>query len=222
MKDYTSVCPPQDLQYSVPTKTDAWDCIEEMLCHAIYMVSGFWASPRALAFLSNVTQNVGSSLDVALETVNIRGIMPFEMWPTPTQFTWTQYYQKISQPILEGLLPTKIQLIPGSDLNVSPVLQIVQFPSGVQHGWVMIKENGDVFDSEPGNAIKPKGYEGASIISQYNFKFLSDPTSYFPKTVNFSPEQFNAFSPECQEAIKANDNGKKNVIVNGVLIHKDN
>ncbi len=99
-KDWTAECPPYDSQYSATGHTDAQDCVEESLCHIVFMLTGKRYSPRALAYLTPVAPT-GSSVSQALKAEKVYGFIPYDLWPTPDTFTWESYYADIPQSILD-------------------------------------------------------------------------------------------------------------------------
>jgi len=100
MTDWTPKVPPYESQYSATGHTDAEDCVEESLCHIIYMLTGKRYSPRALAYLTDVSPT-GSSVQQALTTLKVYGLIPYELWPTPDSFTWESYYAPIPADVLK-------------------------------------------------------------------------------------------------------------------------
>lgn len=125
MKDW-SIPPFVDHQYSIGTPyADADNCTEQALCHAIWMMTGFRASPRALAWMVDVTP-AGSEVSKAVDVANKRGLIPYDLWPTPDNFTWDSYYEDVPQSVLDQAVPVKIELIP-SDLTQSPLLVELEF-----------------------------------------------------------------------------------------------
>lgn len=115
-----------DHQYSIGTPyADADNCTEQALCHAIWMMTGFRASPRALAWMVDVTP-AGSEVSKAVDVANKRGLIPYDLWPTPDNFTWDSYYEDIPQSVLDQAVPVKIELIP-TDVTQSPLLVELEF-----------------------------------------------------------------------------------------------
>lgn len=217
MKDYTNNLPPVDLQFSLANKVDMSDCIEESLRNGIFMVTGFFASARALATLSDVTINGSSATDaLAAATRQYYGLVPNSLWPTPEQpFNWKQYYQPIPQSILEQYIPVSINLVP-PDMNISPIWTVIRYPNGALHA-VMRVNSTQFCDSEPGGQLKTFGAAGDVITWQSSFTIKAQ-GAFFPTPANFSPEQFASFSPEVQAAMQANEKGAHNVILNGKII----
>lgn len=163
--DWTTLVPPYDSQYSASNHNDAEDCVEESFCHMVYMLTGFRASPRALAMLTDVTPN-GSSVTQCLATVNAHGLIPYEAWATPDTFTWETYYADIPQDVLDQAIPVEAHLVP-FNLAVSPGWTEVVFnPNatvpGPNHMVAQINMQ-EYFDSEVGAPIKPLNYEGAKV-----------------------------------------------------------
>lgn len=155
--DWTNKVPPYDSQYSATTHTDAQDCVEESLCHILYMITGVRYSPRALGYLTNVTP-LGSSVDEALKAANNNGLILYDLWPTPDSFTWESYYAPIPQNILATGTSLGLELIP-ADLNKSPLWTEISlgFDSpGVIATKHMVAQINDTqyFDSEQGAPIK--------------------------------------------------------------------
>jgi hypothetical protein len=188
--DWTNKCPPYDSQYSATTHIDAQDCVEESLCHIVYMLTGQRYSPRALAYLTDVTPT-GSSFEQALKTVNAYGLIPYDLWPTPDSFTWETYYAPIPQNILSQAVSYHIEEI-APNLDLSPLWTVLQFgtaSSGVipeQHAVAQINDT-QYFDSETGSPIKPLNYEGATIVYQTSISLTPLIMPQF-KTQNYKGE----------------------------------
>ena len=127
------------------------------------MLTGFDASPRALAKLANTT-NQGNSEYNILGAVKKYGLIPYPLWPSPDDFDWNLYYQDIPQNILTQATFVDVKEIP-ADLNKSPLWTILRFPNGNQHGVCQINST-QYFDSEQGDEVKDLTYGGAVVISQ--------------------------------------------------------
>lgn len=162
-KDWSKNLPPWTSQYSVPNRLDVMDCLSESLINIVYMVTGFDASPRALAKLSNTTE-AGNYQDKVLQAANTFGLIPYELWPTPEEFDWDSYYNEIPPEILAKAVKVKITIRP-ADLSKSPLWTILRFPNGAQHGVAQINLS-QYFDSELGSPVKALSYGGAEVTSQ--------------------------------------------------------
>lgn len=153
--DWTPFVPPYDSQYSASGHTDAQDCVEESLCHIVYMMTGKRYSPRALAYLTPV-QPTGSSILQALAAQKVYGLIPYDLWPTPDTFTWETYYADIPQTVLSQADFYTISLI-APNLNVSPLWTELEFGANLavptRHMVAQINQT-QYFDSETGNPIK--------------------------------------------------------------------
>lgn len=171
MIDYISKVPPYESQYSATTHSDMQDCVEESFCHIVYMLTGFRASPRALAYMTDV-QPTGSSVTQCLAVVNAKGLIPYDLWPTPDSFTWESYYTPIPQNILDQVIKIEAYLAPPS-LETSPLWTELEWNSSLpiptRHMVAQINDT-QYFDSEIGAAIKPIDYEGAKIVYQTSLK----------------------------------------------------
>lgn len=214
-KDWTPFVPKnQDLQYSAPTGTDAYDCNQEAISHIIYCLTGFLPSPRALAKLAGTTQQ-GSDTMMSFSAINnvMGGLIPFQLWPNPTSFTWVSFYEDIPQSAKDFLLPAIISIQP-VDLTKSPSLTRLVFPSGVAHFVCQINSH-QYYDSEPGGAIKELSYGGAVATSSVGIGITDN---FFLKSAGFKPAQFDNLPQDIQTAIKANDSGSKNIIMNGKIL----
>jgi hypothetical protein len=193
--DWTSRIPNYDSQYSATGHTDAQDCVEESLCHLIYCITGRRYSPRALAYLTQVTPN-GSTFEQAIAAVNEYGLIPYELWATPDTFTWEEYYADIPTDVLARADKLPLTLVP-FDLNISPGWTVLMFnPNaslpGPAHAVCQINAT-QYFDSETGAAIKPLNYEGAAINYQTSVVIglpdhytteTSDPVTVNTQTIN--------------------------------------
>jgi hypothetical protein len=191
------------------------NCIEESLRNGIFMVTGFFASARVLATLSDVTLSGSNTPDaLAAATRQYYGLVPNSLWPTPEQpFNWKQYYQPIPQNVISEYIPVSITLVP-PDMNISPIWTIIRYPNGALHA-VMRVNSTQFCDSEPGGQLKTFGAAGDVITWESSFTIDG---VFFVKSAGFTPEQFAQFLPEVQAAIKANDDGAHNVILNGQII----
>lgn len=179
--------PPFDSQFS--NGVDAFDCVEESLCHIIYMLTGFRASPRALGYLlfrdGKLTTN-GSAITDAVLYANKFGLIPYESWPTPDSFTWDSYYAPLPPETLLHAKFFNISLI-DPDLNKSPIWQELSFPGrlGSTFHWVAKLNELEYFDSEPHGAVKPLIYGGAVELSSHSIKIKPMPQF---KTQNYKGE----------------------------------
>jgi hypothetical protein len=167
--------PPYETQYSVPTHTDVVDCVEESLCHIIYSLTGFRASPRALAKMmldEGLLNTNGSKITDAIAVANKKGLIPYNEWPTPDSFTWDQYYEPL--PALLNAKFFDIRLV-SPDLAISPLWTQLSFPhpTGSVLHWVEQINQFQYFDSELGNPVKLLNYEGAVVLSSHSIKITS-------------------------------------------------
>lgn len=213
--DWSAFLPPYDLQYSLANGVDAEDCIEESLRNIIFMITGFYASARALAFVAGVTLQGSDTFEaLSAATKKYYGLVPNSLWPTPQgTFTWKQYYQPVPQEILSQYVPISIKIVP-VDLSKSPGWTILRFPNGAQHGVAQFNSH-QYADSEPNGLVKELTYNGAVVVDSFGIEIDGD---LFVKSAGFTSEQFANFSPEVQAAIKQNDIGGHNVIINGQII----
>lgn len=208
--DWTSFVPKnQDLQYSASTGVDGFDCCPEAVSHIIYMLTGFLPAPRTLAKMAGVTQQ-GSDFSMVSWAINKvgGGLVPYQLWPNPVSFTWASFYQELPANVTEFILPALISLVP-PDLSKSPSLLRLVYPNGEAHFVAKINSH-QYYDSEPGGAIKEIGY-GGTIVTSENGIQISD--SFFLKSHGFTPPQLANLPQNVQEAIKANDSGAKNIII---------
>ena len=129
MKSQWPIPPFIDKQYSLATSTtpyaNADNCVEQALCHAIWMMTGRRYSPRALGYMVDVTPQ-GSEIEQAVRIANIHGFIPYELWPNLETFTWDEYYSPIPQEVLDKAEFLDIELIP-ADINQSPILDVLEF-----------------------------------------------------------------------------------------------
>lgn len=217
-KDWTQFVPKnQDLQYSAPTGTDAYDCNQEAISHIIYCLTGFQPSPRALAKLAGTTQQ-GSDTMMSFSAINnvMGGLIPFQLWPNPASFNWDSFYEEIPQSAKDFLLPAIISIQP-VDLSKSPSLTRLMFPSGVAHFVCQINSH-QYYDSEPGGAIKELSYGGAVATSSVGIGITDN---FFLKSVGFTPAQFANLPVDVQVAIHLNDQGGKNVILGTKILTQE-
>jgi len=170
MKDWLNKVPPYILQNS--SGNEMFDCVEHSFCSIIYMLTGFLASPRALAKMVGVDQN-GSSIWACLYTALTHGLIPYDLWPTPETFDWNTYYSDIPTSVLLDAKFFDISVIE-PNLDLSPIWTQLSFPGHNGQGstlhWVAQINDKQYFDSEPGGAIKPLNYGGAVILSQHSLK----------------------------------------------------
>lgn len=167
LKDWSNYIPPWTSQFSVPNRLDAMDCLSESLINIVYQLTGFDASPRALAYLSKTTP-AGNSESAVLNAANTYGLIPYDAWPTPDTFTWDEYYAPIPPEVMAQAVSVHIEIL-SPNLDVSPLWTILKFPNGAQHG-VDQQNATEYFDSELGAEIKPLNYEGAVIVQQNSIK----------------------------------------------------
>ncbi len=179
-RDWGNNLPPWTSQFSVPNRVDAMDCASESFINIVYMLTGFDASPRALAKLSG-TNHSGNYMQTVLNAANKYGLIPYELWPTPDSFDWDSYYADIPQAILDQAVRVKAKFIP-TDLNKSPLWTALVFSNGVGHAVAQINLN-EYFDSETGAEVKPINYLGGVINyrTSLNIKLMID-----CKTVRFA------------------------------------
>ncbi len=212
--DWTPFAPPVDLQYSIPTKTDADNCAEEAPVHAIGFASGFWGSPRLISWYVKPSQQTGSSPLDSLFQINKNGLAPYSQYPNPVSFTLAEYFQTPPQSVLAVQVPCIVNFVPANLTKYPSVVRLL-FPNGEEHFGVKVNSQ-NYFDSEPGNPFKTLDYGGAVVTWEFGVQVLSD--DFFLKSSGFTPAQFANLSPAIQEAIKANDNGAKNIIINNQII----
>ncbi len=172
MTDWINKIPPFDSQFS--NGVDAFDCVEESLCHIVYMMTGFRASPRALGYLlfrDGKLNTNGSSILDALAYANKYGLILYEAWPTPANFTWASYYAPVPPETLLNAKFFDLSLV-DPNLDISPIWQELSFPHplGSVFHWVAKINNFQYFDSEPFGAIKPLTYGGAVELSSHSIK----------------------------------------------------
>ena len=162
--------PPWTSQYSVLNRVDVMDCLSESFINICYMVTGFDASPRALAKMSNTTpQGNYEGAITAVATTAKQGLIPYYLWPSPHDFQWSDYYATIPQVVLNAGIQFRVDVV-AADLNISPLWTILRFPNGAQHGVCQINET-QYFDSEQGNPIKDLTYGAAVVVSQQSLIF---------------------------------------------------
>lgn len=166
-KDWSKNLPTWKSQYSVLNRVNAMDCLSESLINIIYMLTGLDGSPRVLAKFSGTTVD-GSSQKKVLEAANKHGIVPYNLWPTPDDFLWEEYYQEIPQEILWQAKKVKVEMV-RPNLRKSPLWTLIQFPNGQFHGVAQISKT-HYFDSEEGDEVKPLDYMGAKVYSQHSIK----------------------------------------------------
>lgn len=166
-KDWSLNLPPWTSQVDVKTRQDMQDCASEAMINCIYMLTGFDASPRALAKLSGTTTQ-GNSVGNIVNAVNKYGLIPYSLWPSPADFDWNSYYEEIPHSVLNQAIEAKITLVAPS-LNVSPLLTELEWganlPVPTRHLIAQLNQT-EYFDSEIGSPIKPLNYEGAIIEYQ--------------------------------------------------------
>lgn len=179
-KDWGNNLPPWTSQFSVMTRTDAMDCLAESFINIVYMTTGFDASPRALAKLANTTR-LGNSETAILNAVKKYGLIPYELWPTPDDFSWNDYYAPIPQAVLDQAIRVDAKIISAS-LAKSPLWTILRFPNGAAHGVAQINSV-QYFDSEQGDPVKMLTYGNAVVTSQVS---LSIKLMVQCKTVKFA------------------------------------
>jgi hypothetical protein len=181
------------------------------------MLTGKRYSPRLLGFEVDVTPN-GSNCLAAVQTAEGKGLVLYELWPTPDSFTWEQYYANPPSPLPRDFY--KIEIV-RPDLNVSPIWTELLFLNGARHMVAQINEN-QYFDSELGSPVKPLNYENAQIVSQVSLQITPvNVQDWYVKSTGFTPEQFASFTAEVQAAIKFNDQGGKNIIYAGQILARD-
>lgn len=172
MQDWINRIPPFDSQFS--NGADVLDCVEESLCHIIFMLTGFRASPRALGYLlfrdGKLTTN-GSSTTDALAYANKFGLIPFNDWPTPDTFTFDSYYSPVPSSVLLNAKFFNLSVV-DPNLDVSPLWTQLSFPhpQGSVFHWVARVNETQYFDSEPNGAIKQLTSGGAVVLSQHSIK----------------------------------------------------
>jgi hypothetical protein len=185
--DWTSKIPPYESQYSATTHTDAQDCIAESLCHIVYMMTGRRYSPRALALMSGTTE-AGNDVNDVLEAANTKGLIPYELWPTPDSFTWDSYYAPIPADVLAKAEKLAITLI-AADLDKSPLWTELEWganlPVPTRHMVAQISAT-QYFDSEQGAPIKPITYENAIIAYKTSIKINKPPMNTYVQTMNYN------------------------------------
>ena len=206
MKDWSNNVPPWTNQYDVKSRTDVQDCASESIINVIYMLTGFDASPRALAKLSGTTLQGNSTANI-INTINKYGLIPYELWPTPSDFDWKTYYDTIPQEVLNRAIPCRISLVAAS-LDVSPLWTEIAWglnlPVPTRHMVAQLNET-EYFDSEQGSPIKPLNYEGAEIVYQTSLNIKLMITC---KTVKFADGKTMGMlidSPNGCQIIKATD-----------------
>ena len=167
MKDWTSVAPPWETQYSIPNHLDAQDCTSESFVHIVEMLQGntMRYSPRALAKMSGNTPN-GNTWGNVINAACLYGLIPYALWPTPDTFTWAEYYADIPAEIQKQAVRVIAQTIP-PNLNESPLWTILQFPT-TTHSVAQINQT-QYFDSETGAPIKTIAQP---IVVQASIKLL--------------------------------------------------
>ena len=163
MKDWSNNLPNWTSQFSVANRVDAMDCTSESFINIVYMMTGFDASPRALAKLSYTTE-AGNRESNILQTANNLGLIPYPLWPSPSDFDWGSYYAVVPQDFIKKAMRCKVTIRP-FDLSKSPGWTILQFPNGAQHAVAQINKT-QYFDSELGSPVKNLTYGGAQIINQ--------------------------------------------------------
>lgn len=146
--------PPYESQYSILTATDSMSCLCESLCHIIYMLTGFRASPRALAYFSATTIN-GNSIANVLDSINKVGVIPYNLWPNPDTFTWSEFYTPVPKAVWQQAIAINVSMI-APDIHKSPLWTILNFTKS-DHAVAQLtigKAHDLYFDSEPGDAVK--------------------------------------------------------------------
>lgn len=163
--NWKSKLPPWECQYSAKTHTDAEDCVSESLCHVVYMLTSRRYSARALGCLSNTTPT-GNYTNIVQSAANNFGLVPYDLWPTPDDFTWELYYTPVPQPVLNKAERLNISLVP-VDLNVSPSWTEIGWGVGTpqfESHMVAQIDDTEYFDSEMGDPVKPINYLGAQVV----------------------------------------------------------
>ena len=143
------------------------DCASESFINIVYMLTGFDASPRAMAKMSNTTMN-GNTEGVIASTAQQLGIIPYTLWPSPDYFDWATYYDPVPQNALDAAVKLSVQFVP-ANLNVSPLWTCLRFPNGALHLVAQINQT-QYFDSEMGSPIKDLTYGNAVVVSQTSLK----------------------------------------------------
>jgi hypothetical protein len=173
MKDWSGNLPNWTSQVSVANRLDAMDCLSESFINIVYMLTGFDASPRALAKQAGTTLSGNSEYNV-LQAANTKGLIPYQNWPSPDSFDWNLYYAPIPNNVLATGRLLTAKAIP-ANLNKSPLWTILRFPNGNQHGVAQVN-NHQYFDSEQGSIIKELTYGGATIVSQVSLEISMNQT----------------------------------------------
>jgi len=183
-RNWTAQCPPYESQYSAKNHVDADSCLSESLCHIIYMLTGRRYSACALAVMSGTTQE-GNDVLTVLKAANTKGLIPYELWPDPDDFTWDSYYAPIPPNILAQAEFLDITLVK-VDLTVSPLWTQLFFPSlDTKHMVAQINDT-QYFDSEIGAPIKQLNFDGAIIQYQTSILINKPPMNTFVETMNYN------------------------------------
>jgi hypothetical protein len=183
-RNWTSQCPPYESQYSATTHVDADNCLSESLCHIIYMLTGVRYSPRALANMSGTTPE-GNDVLTVLKAANSKGLIRYELWPDPDDFTWASYYAPIPPEILAQAEFLDITLVT-ADLSVSPLWTQLFFPTLNTKHMVAQITGLQYFDSEIGAPIKLLSFDGAIIQYQTSIIINKPPMNTFVETMNYN------------------------------------
>jgi hypothetical protein len=224
--DWSSKMPSYISQYSYKCGTDYEDCSCFSLIHILYALTGRLYSTRALAKMAGITKNGISNVGLLLPIIKNQGLVLEQLWSSDPNYTWNDYYQSLPSVITEITDRYDIQLIPKS-IEISPIWTEIQLGgNGPYHMVCQVQDTGNptdlYFDSEVGAPFKPLNYDQSVI--RWQSSVIANPISvqdWYVKSTDFAPEQWNAFTPDVQAAIKFNDNGGHNVILNGQLVGKD-
>jgi hypothetical protein len=185
-RDWSQWLPPFDPQHSANNVADADDCVSESAVHIIetliYQQTGKQVrySPRALAKLAGTTLN-GNDINTVMNAVKKYGLIPYELWPDLTNFTWDEYYADIPQNVIDAgkdfLAEWDISNITTTaDLSVAPIWLRVK--AGSTFHFVEQFNATEIFDSYL-PAIKP--------ITTY------EPVNSFQFTIKQKQQMTNSF-----------------------------
>lgn len=239
MPDYTQYLPEYDNQHSTAGSADAFDCVSEAITHAIEMMMAkrgikMRYSPRALAKLSNTTPQ-GNSVAAVVGAVQKYGMIPYQAWPDLEEFTWDEYYAEIPQGVIDmgKSFPYNVYLTTPNFENDPVLLEIISAiiitPTGprpsMTHFVVQFNDT-QYFDSYMPDIknIKPE-----NVLSKFQLMMIDknpgpnqpvDPNIYVISS-GYTPQLWAAFTPEVQAAIKFNDIGGRNIIVDSKIVKRD-
>jgi hypothetical protein len=175
--DWGNWLPPFDPQHSADNVADADDCVSESAVHiietVIYRLTGKQVrySPRALAKLAGTTLN-GNDISTVINAIKKYGLIPYDLWPDLTDFTWDEYYAEIPQNVIEAgkdfLANWEVSApITSADLSIAPIWLRVK--AGSTFHFVEQFNSTEIFDSYL-PAVKPITFYEPVASFQFTIK----------------------------------------------------